>query len=84
MKVQFGEVGRRQKKFGEKGLSPSIMPSYNWLLFEIKEKSIQTINELKEFCIKINPSGRKSYYRTHLEFVSEFKKLLNTHIGEAF
>jgi hypothetical protein len=32
----------------------------------------------------MNPSGRKHYYRTHPELVSELKKLLNTHIGEAF
>ncbi|CAF1127287.1 unnamed protein product [Didymodactylos carnosus] len=59
------------------------MSSYKWLLFETKEKSIKTINHLKEFRFKNSPRGRKSYYQTHPELVPELKKLLNTHSGEA-
>jgi hypothetical protein len=59
------------------------MSSYKWLLFETKEKSAKTINGLKEFRIKINPTGRKPYHLTHPELVPELKKLLNTHSGEA-
>ncbi|CAF4667243.1 unnamed protein product, partial [Didymodactylos carnosus] len=59
------------------------MSSCKWLLFETKEKSIKTINHLKEFRFKNNPRGRKSYYQAHPELVPELKKLLNTHSGEA-
>ena len=59
------------------------MLNYKWLLFQTKEKSIKTINDLREFCIPNNPFGRKPYYKTHPELVPELKKLLNTHSGEA-
>jgi hypothetical protein len=34
------------------------MQKYKWLLFERKEKSAKTINDLKQFRIKNNPSGK--------------------------
>ena len=67
--IQEVNVG---KKFGKNGLSSSIRSNYNWLLFETKGKSAETINDLKEFRIKIDSASRKHYKKTHPELVSEF------------
>ena len=46
------------------------------IIIEIKEKSTQTINDLKEFRIKISLSDRKPYYRAHPELSFRIKKVI--------